>query len=315
MYHRIAIDPLDPWRLCVAPANFAAQLDWLREHCRVVPLRQLAAELTAGDPQRGSMAITFDDGYADNLLEGEPLLRERGLPATFFLTTATLGAEREFWWDELERLLMRPEGLPTTVRISLNGDTRSFEAGRAAAPCDPVRETSGVPPWKAPADSRLAFYYRVWDTLRPLEEAARQDALLQIRTQLDAPPITGPERRTLTHDEVKKLARSPSADIGAHSVTHAAFSRRTAEQQRWEMKQSKQDLEALLGRTIHGFAYPYGDYSAQSADLAREAGFEFACTTDETPISHRTSAYLLPRVAVEQGDLHTLATQLSRMLA
>lgn len=314
MYHRIAIDPLDPWQLCVTPASFAAQLDWLREHARVVPMRQLAAELAAGDLQPRSVAITFDDGYADNLLVAEPLLRERGLPATFFLTTATLGGEREFWWDELEHLLMRPEALPATVRISLNGETRSFEAGRAAAPCDPLLEISGVRPWNAPPDSRLALYYRVWNALRPLEEEVRQGVLLQIRTQLDSPTISEPIRRTLTHDEARELARSAIAEIGAHSVTHAAFSHLTAEQQRWEMNQSRQDLQALVGSAVHGFAYPYGDYSAQSAELAREAGFQYACTTDETSISQRTPIYLLPRLGVEQADQQTLAARLSRIL-
>jgi peptidoglycan/xylan/chitin deacetylase (PgdA/CDA1 family) len=315
MYHRIASDSLDPWQLCVTPQNFAGQLDWLREHCRLVPLRQLATELVAGRVADRSVAISFDDGYADNLLAGEPLLCERGLVATFFLTTATLGGPCEFWWDELERLLMRPQALPPTLRLSLDGKEECFDSGSAAAACDPVREFRGVRPWKAAPGSRLAFYYKVWGGLRSLEEQVRQDALAQIREQLDAPPALNTERRTLTHREVVQLARSPAAEIGAHSVTHAAFSRLSPAQQRWEMQHSKQELEALLGHRVAGFAYPYGDYGPESAGLAREVSFEFACTTDETPISTSTSVHLLPRFAVEDCSGQEFGARVAKVLA
>jgi peptidoglycan/xylan/chitin deacetylase (PgdA/CDA1 family) len=315
MYHRIAADSLDPWQLCVTPQNFADQLDWLREHCRLVPLHQLAAELAAGGVANRSVAISFDDGYADNLLAGEPLLRERGLAATFFLTTATLGGPREFWWDELERLLMRPQALPATLRFSLDGQEKRFDPGSAAAACDPVREFRGVRPWKAAPGSRLAFYYEVWGSLRFLEEQVRQGALAHLREQLDAPPALNTERRTLTHGEVLQLARSPAAEIGAHSVTHAAFSRRSPAQQSWEMQHSKQELESLIGQRVMGFAYPYGDYGPESARLAREAGFEFACTTDETPISTSTSVHLLPRFAVEDCNARDFGARVAKVLA
>jgi len=312
MYHRIVTEPSDPWRLCVTPANFAAQLDWLRDHYRVVPLRQLAAECGTGSLTRGSVAITFDDGYADNLLAGEPALRERRLPATFFLTTSTLGTQRGFWWDELECLLMRPGPLPATLRVSLDGWERSFDSGRAAAPCRPARECRDVRPWKAPPDSRLGYYYRVWDDLRSLDEPRRQEALAQLRVQLSEPPTSILERRILTHDEVRQLARSPIADIGAHSVTHASFLRCAPEHQRREMQQSKNELESLSGHPVHGFAYPHGDYSPESAQLARETGFEFACTVEETPISAATSVYLLPRLAVEDRGARAFAAQVRR---
>jgi peptidoglycan/xylan/chitin deacetylase (PgdA/CDA1 family) len=83
LYHRVATVDDDPLGLCVSPENFAQQLEVIRE--RVVPL---------ADAVRGEgIAITFDDGYVDNLTTAAPLLD--GLPATLFVTT---GLER-FWWD------------------------------------------------------------------------------------------------------------------------------------------------------------------------------------------------------------------------
>jgi peptidoglycan/xylan/chitin deacetylase (PgdA/CDA1 family) len=71
------------------PALFAAHLDWLAEHCDVLPLSQIVERMgrTPGENSgRPAVAITFDDGYADNYEYAMPLLATRDLTATFFLT-------------------------------------------------------------------------------------------------------------------------------------------------------------------------------------------------------------------------------------
>ncbi len=314
MYHRIAESNLDPWRLCVSPPAFDRQLGWLRQHCRVVPLRQLAAELRGEERAKRTVAITFDDGYADNLINGAPLLTKHGLPATFFLTTATLGSKREFWWDELERLMLQPEALPAVLHVGANGQSRQFQPGPAAArPWDP-HSSRRVNPWEAAPNTRLAFYYAVWAFLKPLEEEARQEALTQIRQQLGAVEQLRETHRTLDFDEVRRLAACAGVDIGAHSVTHAALSERSAEQQRWELQQSKRDLEILIGRPVYGFAYPYGDYGPESAQLAIEAGYEFACTTEGKSLCSNTALHLLPRLAVDNWGKPALAWRVRKAI-
>jgi peptidoglycan/xylan/chitin deacetylase (PgdA/CDA1 family) len=69
-----------------SPELFRRQLDWLAEIADVIPLREALA--AAGDRTRArpAVAITFDDGYADNHEFALPLLREHGFPATVFIT-------------------------------------------------------------------------------------------------------------------------------------------------------------------------------------------------------------------------------------
>ncbi len=69
-----------------SPATFAAHLDWLTDHCDVVPLQQIVQGRLDGRRTRPVVAITFDDGHADNYECAFPLLHSRGLPATFFIT-------------------------------------------------------------------------------------------------------------------------------------------------------------------------------------------------------------------------------------
>src|SRR5205085_2421930 len=82
----VASDHRDPFQLCVHPTNFAAQLEVLREVADVVPLTELWRR-RAKRRRRPLVALTFDDGYADNLLNAAPLLERGGLPATVYVSS------------------------------------------------------------------------------------------------------------------------------------------------------------------------------------------------------------------------------------
>ncbi len=122
MYHRVAEGGTDPFSLCVAPNRFAEHLEVLRKHVEPMHLRDFVAKLDNGGISRPTAVITFDDGYADNLKIAKPLLERHDVPATVFLTTGYLGGQREFWWDELDRLLLQPGVLPRIAAVDDRGD-------------------------------------------------------------------------------------------------------------------------------------------------------------------------------------------------
>jgi peptidoglycan/xylan/chitin deacetylase (PgdA/CDA1 family) len=89
-YH--SVDPR-PSYLGLTPALFDEHLAWLEQHCQVVRLDELVAQpRRSGGPH---VAITFDDGYADNHAHALPLLSARGMPASFFLAAGFIERDDE----------------------------------------------------------------------------------------------------------------------------------------------------------------------------------------------------------------------------
>jgi peptidoglycan/xylan/chitin deacetylase (PgdA/CDA1 family) len=104
VYHRVIDRAGDPLGLCVSPANFAEQLEVLRADWDVVALEDATRE--------GAVAITFDDGYHDNLAAVAQL---NGLPATLFVSTGHVEEQRGFWWDQV-RVALRDRKGPLRLR-------------------------------------------------------------------------------------------------------------------------------------------------------------------------------------------------------
>src|SRR3989338_3960849 len=120
IYHRIADPQNDPYLLCVSPQNFHAQIKFLKENFRVVPLVQLVQEVRSKKLKNETVAITFDDGYVDNLHNALPILEEYGVPATIFITAGYVGGSKPFYWDA-------PEGVDLNERVPMAKPSRILD--------------------------------------------------------------------------------------------------------------------------------------------------------------------------------------------
>src|SRR6516225_11294141 len=118
MYHRIATPDVDPWGLSVSPERFAAHVETLRARRTILSMDAFVARLRSRDLPHDAVALTFDDGYSDNLCQAKPILEAADVPATVFLTTGRIGTGREFWWDELARMVLtRAEAVSGNVTV------------------------------------------------------------------------------------------------------------------------------------------------------------------------------------------------------
>ncbi len=167
MYHHVCDGRPDPFSLSVSPANFAAHLEVMKEHAYPLSLQQLNRAVLDRELQPRSVAITFDDGYASNLLAAKPLLQRHGIPATVFVTTGFLGSKRELWWDQLGRIFLEPGTLPSKLLLSIKGNSYSWELGEAQEYT--VADSQRYRSWKAEEEPPTARYSL---RLPPLASAA-----------------------------------------------------------------------------------------------------------------------------------------------
>ena len=113
--------------------RFVAQVQWLQEHYRVIPLRELVARIASGRSMRGLAAITFDDAYTGALTFAWPLLRELGLPATMFIVAEAPGGGTPFWWDHPGIVKADAPSTRTRRLFALHGDRTLIMNSEGAA--------------------------------------------------------------------------------------------------------------------------------------------------------------------------------------
>lgn len=307
VYHRIAPPGNDPFGLRVAPERFDMQLRLLRELAVVVPLRELVAR--GGLPDR-SIAVTFDDGTPDTVEAALPLLEARGLPATVFVTTSPR-CNREYWWEELASLLLRPGRLPQVLELTVGrrvrrwhlGDDAIYDGAAAVRDRD-WRAFSGTWPTR-----RHRLFEEVWEAVRPLAPRARAGVMDRLREWAGARERRRrPRARPLTGAEIRTLASSPFIELGGHTSTHPMLSARPEREQWREILGGRQRLERLAGVQAQAFAYPHGGtdcFTPTTVELVGRAGFRLACTTVADRVGPQTEPRLLPRLCVgdwEEGD-------------
>lgn len=318
LYHRVAETDSDPWQLAVTPQHFREHLQVLRKYGRSMPLQKLSAAMRKSNLPRRAVIVTFDDGYADNLLNAKPILEEYDVPATVFITTGYSGANREFWWDELDRLFLQPSRLPGTLSFSVNGKNYHWELGETADYNETFYHSNRR--WRAWQDeptTRHSIYRSLWQLMHPMPENERRPLRDELLAWAGATGSARSTHRALSGDEMIELARGGLIEVGCHTVTHPQLSALNRDSQRNEIRQSKSELEDILGKPVTSFAYPYGqecDYTRETVDLVREAGFDCACTTSVGVVERRADRFQLPRAQVQDMDGESFARFLSEWL-
>jgi peptidoglycan/xylan/chitin deacetylase (PgdA/CDA1 family) len=306
VYHRAAALPSDPQLLAVTPDHFAEHLEVLRRY--YCPTRLRVLDQANGEVIKGRMVVvTFDDGYADNLENARPLLERHDVPATCFITTGYVGGEREFWWDELERILLQPGTLPATLNLSLNGTSYHWELDGDSSYS--VADFRRYQAWHVERGDdptpRHKLYRSLCHLLRPLTEIQRQPMLEALVTWAGAISAVRSTHRPLSPEDVARLAEGGLVEVGSHSVTHSVMSALPADAQWNEITNSKTRLEEIVGGRITSFAYPYGsrsDYTRVTMDLLKAADFDRACTNVSKLVRPGTNRFRLSRFLMRDCD-------------
>jgi len=318
LYHHVGKLNPDPWLLRVSAENFNQHIQVLGEMARPMALKDLVQSSQEANLPHRSVAVTFDDGYADNLYTAGPLLKRHGLSATFFVTVGALGQEQEFWWDDLERIFLQPGSLPETLQLEIDGKPHSWQLNESASYTESeFNKHSRWLPWEAIFNSRQAIYRELWEILHPLPDESRIQLVDYLLAWAGLQKKARSTHRLLTQQELSTLAQQEGIEIGSHGLTHVSLATQSRQRQEDEIHGSKTLLEAIIDRPALSFAYPYGkrqDIANETVDLVRAASYRYACANLSGSLRNHTNQFLLPRFHVQDWDGDEFAKRLIKWL-
>jgi len=271
IFHRVlaASDPLLPDE--PSAAEFERRMRWVRQHFNVIPLADAIQKLSSGTLPARSLAISFDDGYADNEQIAAPILRKLGLPATFFIATGYLDGGCMFN-DSIIAALRDCRGRSldlTELGLGMHLLESLDQRGRAISLLLP--QVKGLDP-------------------------ARRTVVVARICQLAA--VVPPDNLMMTSSQVVALARD-GFGIGAHTVNHPILALLDPVAVRDEIQIGRQRLEEITDRPVRLFAYPNGrpgeDYTIHTTELVRQLGFAAAFSTANGIARRNADLFQLPR--------------------
>ena len=283
MYHRISEVGADRSLLSVPPAEYRAQMKYLRDaDFRVLSLEELAVGLRMEMLPPRAVALTFDDGYLDSLTTVSVVLAEYQMPAAFFVVTAMHERPHEFWWDALERAFDGERRLPERLEVTLTNLRLSLRTSTA--------------------DERGVARDRIKRTFFKLSREEREDIVDFLLRWSGAGQRGTSVSRAMTAAEIRTLVRIPGMSVGSHTVNHLHLPSQRPIVKFSELVESKRSLEQLLDRDITTLSYPYGAFDAETVAMARGSGYRCAVSTGSAALVTGSDVFGLPRIAVRSGD-------------
>jgi peptidoglycan/xylan/chitin deacetylase (PgdA/CDA1 family) len=287
-YHRV-LEVADPTAfdfdlnlVSASPEQFRRQMLLVRQRFNPMSFHDLIVALDNGSPLPPQpLIITFDDGYEDNYSVAFPILRELGVPATFFVSTGHIDNGTPYAYDWLVHAICRTDAARLQVaELGIDLPIPDARAGR--------RELA----------EELLF------GLKGLSAELQGDIIARLEQGWGMPcPPAHPQCRPMTWDQLREM-QAAGMDIGSHGVSHRMLAKLPAAEMVAEIRQSKESLERELGVPAEVLSYPVGGPDAYDEDViaaARDAGYRMGCAylngiNRLPPASH----YALRRLSVER---------------
>lgn len=259
MYHRVL--PAEqcagyPLESLIIPATvFREQMRWLAQNCEVLPVVEAVHACESHDRSgRPLVAVTFDDGYADNCEIAAGILEEYDLRGTFFVTSEFVELGEPMWFDRAADAWTR---LPASAQDGLVSQLDAEDGTNGRMPAE-----RGIRRWmeglkRAPATARLHL----------IEEAE----------QLASGHLPRDLYRAMTVQQVSQL-HCRGHEIGSHAVTHPLLSQLPRDEVRRELSESRDSISRWIGDDVRGLCYPNGDFNSEVEALSTHSGYVYGCT-------------------------------------
>lgn len=276
-YHGICRDDVSPDWLLHPLRTFEREIEFLSRRYELLPIDEALARLYGPGLEHPTAAITFDDGYANNLSMALPVLSRFGAPATVYLTTQLIFSGGHLWTVEVQQAVCQSD------RDLLSAGDRRVDG--------PVGSTRA---------QRVAKGKQIREVLKSLPDEERQDLSSRIVESL-GPPTDLDAFRLMTPSELASMDDGDLVTFGAHTRTHPILARLSDRRLEEEIGGSIEDIRGLKHRS-NTFAYPNGgpqDYDVRAVRLLRANGIDAGLSTRQWLHNARFDPFHVRRVVVD----------------
>jgi len=257
MFHRVSDELGDG---VTTSDNFEISLKKIIRNYQVMDLSEMLKRKKQQSLPPNTVALTFDDGYADFYTTIFPLLTKHNLPATLFITSSFIDGDFWFWPDKIRYILDKMDSNPFSL---------------------PEFNFPEIDP-----SDRYNSWNILADYCLPLDIALREKFIKSLSkvAKVDIPDCPTQLYRAVNWDQLKEMHQKGLA-VGSHTITHPILSSVDCETLRFEIGGSKALIEDKLGASIEIFCYPNGmktDFNKVVENEVRESGYRHAVTAFPT---------------------------------
>ncbi|MGA3092594.1 MAG: polysaccharide deacetylase family protein [Terriglobales bacterium] len=278
-YHSVVDNPDDTAktiRISNPRASFDAQMGLLARRFHPVTIDQVREFAAEGRPLPvRSVAVTFDDGFADNHDVALPILNKYGVPATFYIMVNAVETGTPPWY----------------VRLNYAFNTTTVPAWQHP-------ETGRDLEISSPGGTKAALNV-AWDLGAARSGEAQEKLIQNIESALQVDALNASSRIMMDWDQVRALKQAGHI-IGGHTLSHPNLAQVSEGEARREIRGCKERLDEKLGEPIRHFSYPHPalnpHWSKQTFDITREAGFHSAVLTTPGAVAAGDQPLSLKRV-------------------
>lgn len=215
----------------------------------------LASMLSGDSPPPNSFAITFDDGFENNLSEAAPILKKYNVPACFYVASGFIEKNGMSWIDQVELCIERF----SPKELIMPWQTRPYSLSNI--------------------ELEKSFLDEVRRNVKGNKNINPNEIVQTIYNQCGKKVITsgdGPLDQKLTWEQVRELSRDPLFTVGAHTHTHAILGYLDRAQMKIEIDIPIQMLKSKGGVSeVRHFSYPegfQGSFTGETIELLKARG-------------------------------------------
>jgi peptidoglycan/xylan/chitin deacetylase (PgdA/CDA1 family) len=222
-------------------AAFALQMRYIAAHFRTLSAQEVEWALEAGEVPRDGVWLTFDDGDPSVFTTARDVIDGLGLTATAYVCPGVVGTREPFWWD----------------------------VARAAAERGDAIEIDG----------RQVPAHAIEPTLKRCSDAVRRETVARLRSAVEQ-RLRGELVRAQATVEQLRSWQDAGHGIGNHTWDHPCLDRCPPAEQVRQVELAHEWLLTTLGGPVTSFAYPNGNWAAETERTLQRLGYRTALGFD-----------------------------------